>query len=56
MQKHQKKLILIESTSNYSEEAGLDMISKIIDSTPNITDYVMQDLIGAKYISRIPGL
>ena len=46
---------LMESTSNHIQERELEVISKIIDSTPTICEHVMQDLNKGKIIKRRTG-
>jgi transposase, IS5 family len=53
--KNQKQLPLMEPTYDYAEEAELDMISRMVDCTPNITEYVLQDLNGNKPCKQATG-
>ena len=49
-EKHQKQLPLMEPASDHPQEIELEIISKIIDDTPTICDYVLQDLNKGKII------
>jgi hypothetical protein len=42
--KQQKQMPLIEPASGHPQEMELEIISQIIDRTPTICDYVLQDL------------
>ncbi|MBU3947678.1 MAG: ISNCY family transposase [Proteobacteria bacterium] len=53
--KIQKQLPLMEPTSGYTQEIELDIISSIIDNTPNICDYVLQDINKGKAIKKNTG-
>ena len=48
--KIQKQLPLMETASGHTQEIELDIISSIIDNTPTISDYVLQDLTKGKTI------
>ncbi len=54
-EKHQKQLPLMEPASDHPQEIELEIISKIIDDTPTICDYVLQDLNKGKIIKRRTG-
>ena len=54
-EKHQKQMPLIEPASAHTQEIELEVISMIIDSTPTICDYVLQDLNQGKIIKRQTG-
>jgi len=45
----------MEPISNHPQQAELEAISSIIDNTPNICDYVLQDLNKGKIIKRRTG-
>jgi len=53
--KIQKQLPLMETTSGHTQEIELDIISSIIDNTPTISDYVLQDLTKGKTIIKHTG-
>jgi hypothetical protein len=53
--KNLKQLPLMGPTYDYAEEAKLDMITRMIDCTPNITEYVLQDLNGNKPCKQATG-
>jgi hypothetical protein len=42
--KQQKQMPLIEPASGHPQEMELEIISLLIDRTPTICDYVLQDL------------
>jgi len=42
--KQQKQMPLIELASGHPQEMELEIISLLIDNTPTICDYVLQDL------------
>ncbi|HBH47118.1 MAG TPA: hypothetical protein DDX98_00665 [Bacteroidales bacterium] len=42
--KRQKQMPLIEPASGHPQEMELEIISQLIDNTPTICDYVLQDL------------
>jgi len=54
-EKQQKQLPLMESGSSHPQQRELDAISTIIDNTPNICGYVLQDLNKGKIIKRRTG-
>jgi len=54
-EKQQKQMPLIEPASGHAKERELEAISNIIDSTPNICDYVLQDLNKGKIFKRKTG-
>jgi len=54
-EKQQKQMPLIEPPARHSRERELEMISTIIDNTPTICDYVLQDLNKGKIIKRRTG-
>ena len=45
----------MEPTSDHTQEIELEIISRIIDSTPTICDYVLQDLNRGKFIKKKSG-
>jgi IS5 family transposase len=51
----QKQMPLMEPASNHSKERELEAISKIIDATPTICDYVLQDINKGKVFKRRTG-
>jgi len=53
--KIQKQLPLMEPASGHVQEMELDIISSIIDHTPTISDYVLQDLTKGKTIMKHTG-
>ena len=53
--KHQKQMPLIESASGHPQEMELEIISLLIDNTPTICDYVLQDLNEGKGTKRNTG-
>jgi len=53
--KIQKQLPLMETASGHTQEIELDIISSIIDNTPTISDYVLQDLTKGKTIIKHTG-
>jgi IS5 family transposase len=53
--KHQKQMPLIEPASGHPQNMELETISLLIDSTPTICDYVLQDLNEGKAKKRNTG-
>ena len=53
--KQQKQMPLIEPVSGHPQERELESISQIIDHTPTICDYVLQDLNDGKDRTRNTG-
>ena len=53
--KQQKQMPLIEPFSGHPQERELEIISQIIDRTPTICDYVLQDLNEGKVQKRNTG-
>lgn len=53
--KNQKQLPLMEPASGHNQETELHIISSIIDNTPTISDYVLQDLTKGKTIIKRTG-
>ena len=53
--KQQKQMPLIEPASGHPQEMELETISLLIDSTPTICDYVLQDLNEGKVQKRNTG-
>ncbi len=53
--KHQKQMPLIEPASGHPQEMELEIISLLIDSTPTICGYVLQDLNEGKVVKRQTG-
>jgi IS5 family transposase len=53
--KYQKQMPLIEPASGHPQEMELETISLLIDSTPTICDYVLQDLNEGKVHKRNTG-
>jgi len=53
--KQQKQMPLIEPASGHPQEMELEIISLVIDSTPTICDYVLQDLNEGKVKKRDTG-
>jgi hypothetical protein len=53
--KQQKQMPLIEPASGHPQERELEIISQIIDRTPTICDYVLQDLNQGKVRNRNAG-
>jgi len=53
--KQQKQMPLIEPVSSHPQERELEIISQIIDRTPTICDYVLQDLNEGKVEKRNTG-
>ncbi|WP_319524350.1 transposase [uncultured Desulfosarcina sp.] len=51
-EKQQKQMPLISLPTGHPREVELEMISKILDKTPNIYDHVLQDLNGGLKIER----
>ena len=54
-EKHQKQMPLIEPASGHPQNMELETISLLIDSTPTICDYVLQDLNEGKAKKRNTG-
>ena len=54
--KQQKQMPLIEPASGHPQEMELEIISQLIDNTPTICDYVLQDLNEGKVENKIQGL
>lgn len=52
---HQKQLPLIEPPAGHPQEMELEVISLLIDHTPTICDYVLQDLNEGKVAKRKTG-
>ena len=52
---HQKQLPLIEPPAGHTQEMELEVISLLIDHTPTICDYVLQDLNEGKVAKRKTG-
>jgi IS5 family transposase len=53
--KQQKQMPLIEPASGHTQDLELEIISWLIDSTPTICDYVLQDLNEGKIRKRNTG-
>jgi len=53
--KNQKQLPLMEPASGHTQEIELDIISIIIDNTPTISEYVLQDINRGKTIIKRTG-
>ena len=53
--KQQKQMPMIEPVSSHPQERELEIISQIIDRTPTICDYVLQDLNEGKVKKRNTG-
>ena len=53
--KNQKQLPLMEPASGHTQEIELDIISSIIDNTPTISDYALQDINKGKTIIKDTG-
>ncbi len=53
--KQQKQMPLIEPASGHPQEMELEVISQLIDNTPTICDYVLQDLNEGKGVTRNTG-
>ena len=54
-EKHQKQMPLMESASDHPQAKELEVISNIIDNTPTICEYVLQDLNRGAVIKRRTG-
>jgi IS5 family transposase len=54
-EKQQKQIPLMEPATDHPQQAELEVISRIIDNTPTICDYVLQDLNQGKIIKRKTG-
>jgi len=54
-EKHQKQMPLVEPGSDHPQARELEVISNIIDNTPTICGYVLQDLNMGKIIKRRTG-
>ena len=54
-EKQQKQMPLLEPVSSHPQERELEAISNIIDNTPNISEYVLQDLNRGRIIKRRTG-
>jgi IS5 family transposase len=54
-EKHQKQMPLIEPASGHTQEIELELISMIIDDTPTICEYILQDLNKGRIIKRRTG-
>jgi transposase, IS5 family len=54
-EKRQKQMPLIDPPTGHPKEKELEVISTIIDSTPTICDYVLQDLNKGKIFKRQTG-
>jgi IS5 family transposase len=54
-EKHQKQMPLLEPGSDHPQARELEAISNIIDNTPTICGYVLQDLNRGKIIKRRTG-
>ena len=54
-EKQQKQMPLMEPASSHPQEKELEAISTIIDSTPTICEYVLQDLNKGRIIKRRTG-
>ena len=54
-EKHQKQMPLMESASDHPQAKELEVISNIIDDTPTICEYVLQDLNRGAIIKRRTG-
>ena len=54
-EKQQKQMPLMEPASSHPQERELEAISAIIDSTPTICEYVLQDLNKGRIIKRRTG-
>jgi len=54
-EKQQKQIPLLEPRSDHPQARELEAISNIIDNTPTICDYVLQDLNRGKIIKRRTG-
>jgi len=54
-EKHQKQMPLIDPPTGHPKEKELEVISIVLDSTPTICEYVLQDLNKGKVIKRKTG-
>ena len=54
-EKHQKQMPLMESASDHPQAKEMEVISNIIDNTPTICGYVLQDLNRGAIIKRRTG-
>ncbi|HEB33093.1 MAG TPA: ISNCY family transposase, partial [Spirochaetes bacterium] len=54
-EKQQKQMPLLEPASSHPQERELEAISNIIDNTPTISEYVLQDLNRGRIIKRRTG-
>jgi IS5 family transposase len=54
-EKQQKQIPLLEPVSSHPQEKELEAISRIIDNTATISDYVLQDLNRGRIIKRRTG-
>ena len=54
-EKQQKQMSLMEPVSSHPQERELEAISNIIDNTPTISEYVLQDLNRGRIIKRRTG-
>ena len=54
-EKQQKQMPLLEPRSDHPQARELEAISNIIDNTPTICDYILQDLNRGKIIKRRTG-
>ena len=54
-EKQQKQMPLLEPVSSHPQERELEAISNIIDNTPTISEYVLQDLNRGRIIKRRTG-
>ncbi len=54
-EKQQKQMPLLEPVSSHSQERELEAISNIIDNTPTLSEYVLQDLNRGRIIKRRTG-
>tara|TARA_B100000315_G_scaffold25297_1_gene21892 strand:+ start:271 stop:546 length:276 start_codon:yes stop_codon:yes gene_type:complete len=54
-EKQQQQMPLIEPVSSHPQERELEAISNIIDNTPTISEYVLQDLNRGRIIKRRTG-
>ena len=54
-EKQQKQMPLMEPESSHPQQRELEAISNIIDNTPTISEYVLQDLNRGRIIKRRTG-
>ena len=54
-EKQQKQMPLIEPASGHPQKMELEVISILIDNTPTICEYVLQDLNEGKVVKRQTG-